>query len=79
MYETVIFIPVVLTFVPVCLVWMWLFDWENGFINVMIQAIGLPRVAWLAQPKMSMVSVIIVSVWKVIGYNMMIFSVGLRS
>lgn len=78
-YETVIFIPVVLTFVPVCLVWMWLFDWENGFINVLLQGIGLPRVAWLAQPKMSMVSVIIVSVWKVIGYNMMIFSVGLKA
>lgn len=78
-YETVMFIPVVLTFVPVCLVWMWLFDWENGFINVLLQEIGLPRVAWLAQPKMSMVSVIIVSVWKVIGYNMMIFSVGFKA
>lgn len=78
-YETIIFIPVVLTFVPVCLVWMWLLDWENGFVNVMLQALGMPRVSWLATPAMSMVSVIIVSVWKVIGYNMIIFSVGLKS
>lgn len=79
LYETVIFIPVVLTFVPVCLVWMWLLDWESGFVNVLLRALGLPRVSWLATPAMSMVSVIIVSVWKVIGYNMIIFSVGLKA
>ena len=79
LHETIIFIPVVLTFVPVCLVWMWLLDWESGFVNVALRAIGLPRVSWLATPAMSMVSVIIVSVWKVIGYNMIIFSVGLKN
>lgn len=79
LYETIIFVPVVLTFVPVCLVWMWLLDWESGFVNVALRALGLPRVSWLATPAMSMVSVIIVSVWKVIGYNMIIFSVGLKA
>jgi multiple sugar transport system permease protein len=79
LHETIIFIPVVLTFVPVCLVWMWLLDWESGFVNVALRAIGLSRVSWLATPTMSMVSVIIVSVWKVIGYNMIIFSVGLKN
>jgi multiple sugar transport system permease protein len=78
-YETVIFIPVVLTFVPVCLVWLWLLDWDNGFVNLALQAAGLGRVSWLATPRMSMVSVIIVSVWKVIGYNMIIFAVGLKN
>jgi multiple sugar transport system permease protein len=78
LYETIIFIPVVLTFVPVCLVWLWLLDWDNGFVNLMLKSFGLPKVSWLATPAMSMVSVIIVSVWKVIGYNMIIFSVGLK-
>jgi len=78
-YETIIFIPVVLTFVPVCLVWLWLFDWDNGFINLSLKALGLNRVSWLATRRMSMVSVIIVSIWKVIGYNMIIFSVGLKN
>ena len=78
-YETVIFVPVVLTFVPICLVWLWLLDWDNGFINLALRAAGLGRVSWLATPQMSMVSVIIVSIWKVIGYNMIIFAVGLRN
>lgn len=78
-YETIIFIPVVLTFVPVCLIWMWLFEWDNGFINLVLRGVGLPRVAWLSTPRMSLVSVIIVSIWKVIGYNMVIFSVGLKN
>jgi multiple sugar transport system permease protein len=79
LYETIIFVPVVLTFVPVCLVWMWLLDWDAGFVNVALRALALPRVSWLATPAMSMVSVIVVSVWKVIGYNMIIFSVGLKA
>ncbi len=78
-YETVIFVPVVLTFVPVCLVWLWLLDWDNGFINLALRAAGLGRVSWLATPRMSMVSVIVVSIWKVIGYNMIIFAVGLKN
>jgi len=78
-YETIIFVPVVLTFVPVCLIWMWLFEWDNGFVNLLLRGIGIPRVAWLSTPRMSLVSVIIVSIWKVIGYNMIIFSVGLKS
>jgi len=78
-YETIIFIPVVLTFVPVSLIWMWLFDWDNGFINITLQSLKLPRVAWLATPRMSLVSVTIVSIWKVIGYNMVIYSVGLKN
>jgi multiple sugar transport system permease protein len=79
LYETVIFIPVVLTFVPVCLVWMWLLDWDSGLVNIALRAMGLQRVSWLATPAMSMVSVVAVSVWKVIGYNMIIFSVGIKS
>jgi len=79
LYETIIFIPVVLTFVPVCLIWLWLFDWDNGLINMSLKALGLHRISWLSTPDMSMVSVIIVSVWKVIGYNMIIFSVGLKN
>jgi len=78
-YETVIFIPVVLTFVPVCLIWMWLMEWDNGFINILLTGLGIQRVAWLATPRMSLMSVIIVSIWKVIGYNMVIFSVGLKN
>ncbi len=78
-YETIIFIPVVLTLVPVCLIWLWLFDWDNGLINMTLKALGLHRVSWLSTPDMSMVSVIIVSIWKVIGYNMIIFSVGLKN
>jgi multiple sugar transport system permease protein len=79
LYETVIFVPVVLTFVPVCLIWLWLLDWDNGFLNLMLRGMGLQRVSWLASPRMSMVSVILVSIWKVIGYNMIIFSVGLKN
>ena len=78
-YEAIIFLPVVLTYIPICMVWVWLFNWDNGLINYGLQQLGLPRVAWLGSKAMTMVSIIIISVWKVIGYYMIIFSVGLKT
>jgi multiple sugar transport system permease protein len=78
-YEAIIFFPVVLTYIPICMVWVWLFNWDNGLINYALQQVGLPRVAWLGSKAMTMVSIIIISVWKVVGYYMIIFSVGLKA
>jgi multiple sugar transport system permease protein len=78
-YEAIIFLPVVLSYVPICMVWVWLFNWDNGLINYTLQQLGLPRVAWLGSKAMTIVSITIISVWKVIGYYMIIFSVGLKT
>ena len=42
-------------------------------------ALGLPRQPWLSDPTMALVAVIILSVWKLVGYNMIILLVGMRA
>jgi len=79
LYEAIVFLPVVLTYIPICMVWVWLFNWDNGLINYLLSALGLSRVPWLGSKSMTMTSIIIVSVWKVVGYYMIIFSAGLKT
>lgn len=79
LYETIIFVPVVLTYVPVCLVWLWLLNWDGGIVNIVLERIGVGRVPWMGNKSMTMVSIIMVSVWKMIGYYMVIFYVGLKN
>lgn len=77
-FRTVYFLPVVSSTVAVSLTWQWLFDSHSGLINYMLGLVGIDPVPWLVSPKWAMPSVIIVAVWKGIGYNMVIFLAALK-
>lgn len=77
--ELAYFAPVLLSLVPVTLGWRMMFDYQNGILNTALGVIGIARQPWLSNANMALVSVIILSIWKQIGYNMIIFIVGMRS
>lgn len=77
-YETVYFLPVITPMVPVAVVWKWIYDPTYGLLNYVLSWFGVKPLAWLVYPDLAMWAIIIMSVWKVIGYNMVIFLVGIR-
>jgi len=77
--ELLYFAPVLLPMVPVTLGWRWIFDYQHGILNAALGVFGIGRQAWLTDTNMALVSVIILSVWKQIGYNLIIFLVGIRA
>lgn len=77
-FRTMVFIPVITSMVAVSLVWSMLYEDNAGLLNVMLQGLGLPRVHWLTDTGMAMISIAIMSVWKGLGYNMTIFLAGLQ-
>lgn len=77
-YETVFFLPVITPMVPVAVVWKWIYDPTYGLLNYVLSWFGVKPLAWLVYPDLAMWAIIIMSVWKVIGYNMIIFLVGIR-
>lgn len=86
-FRSVYFVPVVASVVGVTLVWRFLFNKDFGWINTAIEwlrdtfyleALGIEPVSWLGNAKYTMTAVIIVFVWKTIGYNMVIFMAGLQ-
>ncbi|HBN96829.1 MAG TPA: ABC transporter permease [Firmicutes bacterium] len=78
-YRTVFFTPVITSTVAVSAVWLWLYDPFDGLFNYLLEFIGLGPYGWLNDPKMAMLSVIIMSVWKGLGYNVVLFLAGLQS
>lgn len=77
-FRTAFYMPVVTSFVAVSLIWLLLYDPSVGVLNYLLQLVGLPRSEWLQSPQTSLLSIIIFTVWKNIGYNMVIYLAGLQ-
>ena len=77
-YRAVYFIPCITSMVAVAIVWQWLYNPQFGLINYFLGFIGIKGIRWLSSPDTSLLSVAIVSIWKNIGYNMMLFLAGLQ-
>ncbi|MCE3235066.1 MAG: permease component of ABC-type sugar transporter [Vampirovibrio sp.] len=80
-FRTAYFLPFITPMVSVALVWGWLYDPSYGMFNWLLQQahlIGKP-IPWLYDPKTALWAVIILRVWKDIGYNIVIFLAGLQA
>jgi multiple sugar transport system permease protein len=77
--ELLFFIPVLVPMVPVTLAWREIFNYDHGILNASLAVFGIPKQPWLSDPNMALVAVVILSVWKLVGYNMIILLVGMRA
>ncbi|GBF23361.1 putative chitobiose ABC transport system permease protein [Candidatus Gastranaerophilus sp. (ex Termes propinquus)] len=77
-YKLIIYLPVVVSIVVVAIAFKWLFAPE-GLLNYLIGLFGLHSVGWLSDPRVAMVSVAIVTVFRGVGYYMMIYLAALMS
>lgn len=78
-FRTVYFLPVVMSWVAVALVWRWLLNPYYGLLNNFLSVFGIQGPAWLFEPTWAMVSVILTSVWKDTGFVMAILLAGLQA
>ncbi len=78
-YRTIFFTPVITSTVAISAVWMWMYDPFDGLFNYLLESINLGPVSWLNDPKWAMFSVIIMTVWKGLGYNIVLFLAGLQN
>ena len=72
--------PVVVSMVVAGLAWRWLYA-ENGLFNQVLQGLGLldQGIPWLTSPMMALPSVMVVTIWKGLGYYMVIYLAGLQA
>ncbi len=77
-YKLLIYLPVIVSIVVAAIAFKWLYA-QNGILNYVIGLIGLKPIGWLTDPRFSLYSVIIVTVWKGLGYYMMIYLAALMS
>lgn len=77
--RSIYFLPFVTSTIAISAVWRWIFHSKAGLLNYFLGFFGVQPIQWLTNPKWAMVSLIILSVWKSLGYNILIFVVGLRN
>ncbi|MGC8705156.1 MAG: carbohydrate ABC transporter permease [Athalassotoga sp.] len=77
--RTSYFMPFVTSIVAISLVWQWLYNDQYGLINYLLSLIGISPIAWLKSDVWTIPTIAIMSVWKTIGYNAIIFLAGLQS
>ena len=78
-YQTIYFLPVITPLVPMSIAWKWIYDYNYGILNYALSLVGLPAVPWLTEPSVALWALIVMGVWKVLGYNMVLLLVGIRN
>lgn len=79
-FKSIFFLPTVTAIVAVSVIWKWLYAGEKyGLFNYMLLKLGFQPIDWLASPTWTLPSIIIMSIWAGIGYNMILFLAGLQS
>jgi multiple sugar transport system permease protein len=77
-FELLFYVPVVIPWVPAAVIWKWIYDPTYGALNYVLSGLGLPKLGWLQQPHLILYAIVAVSVWKLVGYYIVIYGVGLR-
>ncbi len=79
-FRAAFFMPVITSAVAVSLVWQWLYNPDFGLLNSFLKMIGVAEPpAWLNSQIWALPAVIIASIWKNLGYNMLLFLAGLQN
>jgi multiple sugar transport system permease protein len=76
--RTAYFIPSITSLVAVGLGWRWLFQ-TDGPVNSFLQVIGFEPVPWLSSTFWAMPVLILLSIWKQLGFNLVVFLAGLQT
>lgn len=78
-YETAVFIPHVVSLVPAAMAWKWIFDAKLGPLNALLGVFGIAPKAWLFDPVLSVVCIIVLCSWQALGFAVLIYLVGFKN
>jgi len=78
-YESVYFLPFIISWVPLSVIWKWMYDPGYGILNYAISFIGIPAQGWLVNPDLALYSIVLLVVWRNLGLDVVLFSVGLKN
>jgi multiple sugar transport system permease protein len=77
-FRGIIFLPLAVSSVVMAVVWQFVFNTNNGLLNIMLSWIGLGPVPWLNDPKWAMLSLCMVSVWRSVPFATVILLAAMQ-
>ncbi len=77
-FRAAYYVPVIISMVVAGIAWKFIYA-ENGLLDRLFQLVGIAGLPWLTSPKLALFSVMVVTIWKGLGYYMTIYLAGLQS
>ncbi|HEU4361096.1 MAG TPA: sugar ABC transporter permease [Mycobacterium sp.] len=77
-FRTIAFLPLAVSAVVVAVVWQFVFNTDNGLLNIMLGWIGIGPIPWLIDPHWAMISLCVVSVWKGVPFATVILLAAMQ-
>lgn len=77
-FRTIFFLPSITSSVAISLMWLWIYNPEFGVLNFLLKQFSVKGPAWLSSPTWAMPAIIIMAIWRGLGYNMLIYLAGLQ-
>lgn len=78
-FRVIYFLPAVTSVVAISVIWTWIYHPYYGVANYLIGLFGAEPINWLGNPEIAIWSVVLVSVWRSVGYSIIIFLAGLNN
>lgn len=79
LFRTGLFYPTVIPMAAASMIWLWIFNGGYGLLNYYLRRIGIGGVEWLNSMSWALPALMIVAIWKNVGYYMVIFIAGLQN
>ncbi len=79
LFKAVYFVPFITSTVAAAVVWGYLYEPRFGLFNIILKLLHLPPRGWISSYKDALGSIIVFSIWKTLGYNLIIFIAGLQN
>jgi len=79
MFRTFFILPMMVAPIVVGLTWRYLFDSQYGMINQLLQFVGLSSQAWLADPQLAFIAIIVADIWQWTPFVLIMIMAGLQN
>src|SRR5690606_35882554 len=78
-FRTIYFLPVVVSFAIAATIFRLIYNKDYGMLNVILKGLGIPVLDFLSNPAISMIGIMILCIWKAMGFFMIVFLAGLNN
>ena len=77
-FRTIVFLPLAISSVVMAVIWQFVFNTDNGLLNIMLGWVGIGPIPWLVEPNWSMVSLCLVTVWRSVPFATVILLAAMQ-
>lgn len=79
LFRLLYFIPVTCSTIIAAVIWKWVYHGDVGVLNYLLSLVGIRGRMWLGDPQVALAAIAAMSVWKLLGYYMVLYLAGLQS